>query len=194
MEGEQKAHFDTSEHQMSVRPEQQLWWVAHRAKTERLLRLNSSDFFVDLGCGEGYLTLHLIRRAGGGVGLDLTHSALQVLKQQPDFSTANLKLVVPAGDSISLVDGCADKLLCNHVLEHILDDDAIMQEIHRIVRPGGLVLIGVPLALSPQIRFLLCLRRLLLPRARQLQLERVEPGLLVAELIGQHSHMLHARS
>jgi len=90
---------------------------------------------------------------------------------------------------ISLGDGCADKLLCNHVFEHVLDDDAIVQEIYRIVRPGDRVLIGLPLALGPQIRLLLRLRRWLFPRARRLQLERVEPGALVAELIGKQSHI-----
>jgi hypothetical protein len=51
------------------------------------------------------------------------------------------------------------------------------------------VLIGVPLALSPQIRFLIRLRRLLYPRARSLRLERVEAGQLVPELIGKQSHV-----
>ena len=62
------------------------------------------------------------------------------------------------------------------------------------MRSGGLVLVGVPLALSPQVQFLLRLRRLLFPSARQLQLERVEAVWLsmrgrLADLF-RHHHLL----
>jgi ubiquinone/menaquinone biosynthesis C-methylase UbiE len=82
-----------------------------------------------------------------------------------------------------------DKLLCNHMLEHVLDDSAVMREIHRVVRPHGQILIGVPLELSPQIRLAIRLRRLLSPRSRLLQLEKAQPGQLVPDLIGQQGHI-----
>tara|TARA_B100000676_G_scaffold172004_1_gene169107 strand:- start:4064 stop:4843 length:780 start_codon:yes stop_codon:yes gene_type:complete len=40
---------------------------------------------------------------------------------------------------------CFDLLICNHVLEHIPDDRAALSEIHRVLRPGGLALIMVPI-------------------------------------------------
>ena len=38
-----------------------------------------------------------------------------------------------------------DIVLCNHVLEHIDDDRAAIDELHRLVRPGGLAVVSVPL-------------------------------------------------
>ena len=38
-----------------------------------------------------------------------------------------------------------DFVLCNHVLEHIPDDQTAMQELHRVLRPGGTCLITVPI-------------------------------------------------
>jgi len=35
-------------------------------------------------------------------------------------------------------------VLCNHVIEHILEDDAALRELYRILRPGGLLILGVP--------------------------------------------------
>jgi SAM-dependent methyltransferase len=37
-----------------------------------------------------------------------------------------------------------DLVLCSHVLEHVPDDRAAMRELHRVVRPGGTVVIQVP--------------------------------------------------
>ncbi|WP_020566754.1 class I SAM-dependent methyltransferase [Neolewinella persica] len=41
-------------------------------------------------------------------------------------------------------DGRFDLIICYHVLEHIPDDAAAMQELHRVLAPGGLCLIQTP--------------------------------------------------
>lgn len=37
-----------------------------------------------------------------------------------------------------------DVVLCNHVLEHVEDDIKAMQEIHRVLKPGGVAILQVP--------------------------------------------------
>jgi SAM-dependent methyltransferase len=37
-----------------------------------------------------------------------------------------------------------DVVLCNHVLEHVRDDIKAMNEIHRVLKPGGFALLQVP--------------------------------------------------
>jgi len=51
---------------------------------------------------------------------------------------ADLRATGLAGDAYDIV-------LCNHVLEHIEDDRAAMAEIHRVLAPGGLALLMVPI-------------------------------------------------
>jgi SAM-dependent methyltransferase len=41
-----------------------------------------------------------------------------------------------------------DVVLCNHVLEHVQDDRKAMDEIFRVLRPGGFAVLQVPLALD----------------------------------------------
>jgi hypothetical protein len=65
----------------------------------------------------------------------------------------------------------------------------VLREIHRVVRPGGQILIGVPLELNPQVRLAIRLRRLLFPQSRLVQLEKAQPGQLAPELIGQQGHI-----
>ena len=37
-----------------------------------------------------------------------------------------------------------DLIICNHVLEHIIDDKKAFSEIYRVLRPGGLAILQVP--------------------------------------------------
>jgi SAM-dependent methyltransferase len=45
---------------------------------------------------------------------------------------------------LRIEDARFDFVLCNHVLEHIPDDRAAMQEVHRVLAPGGSALFTVP--------------------------------------------------
>jgi 2-polyprenyl-3-methyl-5-hydroxy-6-metoxy-1,4-benzoquinol methylase len=44
-----------------------------------------------------------------------------------------------------LPDAAYDVVMANHVLEHIPDDRAAMRELHRLLKPGGLALLTVPI-------------------------------------------------
>lgn len=46
-----------------------------------------------------------------------------------------------------------DFVLCNHVLEHISDDTKAMQEIYRILNPGGTAILQIPQDLNRAVTF-----------------------------------------
>lgn len=51
--------------------------------------------------------------------------------------------------ALPFTDGEFDAVLCSHVLEHVPDDRRAMNELYRVVRPGGWALVGVPLKKGP---------------------------------------------
>lgn len=62
--------------------------------------------------------------------------------------------VAVAGDvtAIPALSSRFDALVCIHVLEHVDDDRKAIQEIHRVLKPGGWALITVPLLLDEPTR------------------------------------------
>ena len=52
---------------------------------------------------------------------------------------------------IQFAEGEFDVVLCNHVLEHVPDDETAMREIYRVLAPGGFAVLQVPLALDLQV-------------------------------------------
>jgi SAM-dependent methyltransferase len=63
---------------------------------------------------------------------------------------ADLRLDV---QRLDLPDASFGAVLCSHVLEHVPDDRVAMRELHRVVRPGGWVLVAVPQAPPPARTF-----------------------------------------
>lgn len=50
-------------------------------------------------------------------------------------------------------DNAYDLILCNHVLEHVPDDTKAMQELYRVLKPGGMGIFQIPQDLSRTTTF-----------------------------------------
>ncbi|NPD86273.1 class I SAM-dependent methyltransferase [Lentimicrobium sp. L6] len=48
--------------------------------------------------------------------------------------------------NLEMKDNLYDIVICNHVLEHIYDDDIAMSEIYRVLKPGGWAILQVPIS------------------------------------------------
>ena len=73
------------------------------------------------------------------------------LKKLPHLDYISCDLESPLADikadicALPFEDCSFDWVLCNHVLEHITNDTKAMQELYRVLKPGGKALLQVPL-------------------------------------------------
>jgi SAM-dependent methyltransferase len=78
----------------------------------------------------------------------------QIIKANPniDYLTADISArnVMMKMDitKIDFPDNTFDVIICNHVLEHIIDDRKAMAELLRVLKPGGWGILQVPISLS----------------------------------------------
>ncbi|WP_177762982.1 class I SAM-dependent methyltransferase [Flavobacterium sp. I3-2] len=74
-----------------------------------------------------------------------------------DYTTTDLES--PLADvkadicNLPFEDNSFDFILCNHVLEHIPDDKKAMQELYRILKPGGVGVFQIPQDLNREVTF-----------------------------------------
>ncbi len=79
---------------------------------------------------------------------------LKVFKKQRNLDYVTADLISPWADVkmdvqvIPFTDSMFDVVICNHVLEHVDSDFKAMQEIHRVLKPGGFAILQVPMDLS----------------------------------------------
>jgi len=73
-------------------------------------------------------------------------------KTNLDYLTADLfqKTVMVKMDitDIQFPENSFDIILCNHILEHVIDDRKAMAELYRVLKPGGWAILQVPMSLS----------------------------------------------
>lgn len=95
---------------------------------------------LDLGCGDGTNLPLLARGVQHLYACDFNIDRLHRAKAR---DSAKLVFLTDIAD-IAILSDSLDVVFFNHVLEHLEDDGAALAEVRRIVKPGGLVVLGVP--------------------------------------------------
>jgi SAM-dependent methyltransferase len=99
----------------------------------------SSKRLLDVGCGHGWV-LNAARRSGWEcTGLDFPSEATE-------FARRELGLDIIEGDFLSaeLQGSSYDVISLWHALEHMPDPDAVLKRAQSLLRPDGVLVIGVP--------------------------------------------------
>jgi 2-polyprenyl-3-methyl-5-hydroxy-6-metoxy-1,4-benzoquinol methylase len=109
---------------------------------------------LDLGCGLGALSVDLARRGAQNVlGLDIdSHAVAFARKFIPSTYSALSSRIQFVCDDIATLGGEQefDFVFSKDAFEHILDLTGVVSHIHRLLKPGGRLVIGTsPLYFSP---------------------------------------------
>jgi SAM-dependent methyltransferase len=169
------------------------------------LPVRAGDRVLDLGCGGGRHAFEAARLGARVVALDTdlaeldrvtaTFAAMTEARELPGRAAGR----AVAGDAtrIPFPDGAFDKVIAAEVLEHLPADQAAMNEIARVLRPGGMAAVTVPAWLPERI----CWRlsddyhnveggHIRIFTRRELQAKLTRSGLTVTG--HHHAHGLHS--
>ena len=96
---------------------------------------------LDLGCGAG-LDLYLYAEAVGSLGkvygLDLSSAMIAKAKRNMvALGIGNVELLCAPADSIPLPDASVDLVTANGIFNLSPEKDAVMRDMHRVLKPGG---------------------------------------------------------
>lgn len=121
---------------------------------------------LDVGCGNGYVAAHYARHGGAVHGLDLTETALDLCRRRFELAGLEGTFQRTDGDAIPYPDAHFDIVCSMGVLHHIADPRPMLDEIHRVLRPGGQIILMLYHRNSWKYQVILRLKRLLSPHYR----------------------------
>ncbi|MCS7062321.1 MAG: methyltransferase domain-containing protein [Anaerolineae bacterium] len=117
----------------SIIPLQRYW---QRQRFRLVTELIAGEGAVlDVGCGSSRILSAL---PAGSVGIDILFRKLRYARRFPT------PLIHASGFHLPVADGAFPCVLCSQVIEHVPKTSPILQELCRVLKPGGRLVIGTP--------------------------------------------------
>ena len=95
---------------------------------------------IDIGCSRGFFVEGLAPYYETVIGADIDLHALRLAESER--STKNLLYIQGDSQRLPLTLSSMDLVICNHVYEHVPSAEILMDEIFRILKPGGICYFG----------------------------------------------------
>jgi ubiquinone/menaquinone biosynthesis C-methylase UbiE len=106
----------------------------------RRAAVDSNCRVVDVGTGTGFVAAGLAPRVAAVIGVDNSPAMLEVAERNLNaLDVGNVQLLEGELDALPLGDDSMDAAVANMVLHHAPDPAAMLTEMARVVRPGGIV-------------------------------------------------------
>ncbi|MFH0952295.1 MAG: class I SAM-dependent methyltransferase, partial [Patescibacteria group bacterium] len=122
---------------------QGLWHKRRQAVVKKALHGQQGGRILDLGCHSGYLTDYVSSLTKGEVwGIDISKPAINYGRKhfpQLHFRLGDIQQRTP------FAQGQFDLVTAFDVLEHVPKIDNVIKEARRLIRPGGIFLVGLAL-------------------------------------------------
>jgi SAM-dependent methyltransferase len=125
-------------------------FVAQQQRVLAMLEGRRGDV-LDVGCGPGLMTEALLSRGWRVTGVDLLEPAVAAARAAAIETRVSDRAHYLVGDADSLAfrGGRFDAVIAMGVLEYLPSSDGFLGEVHRVLRPGGVVVLTVPTSISP---------------------------------------------
>ena len=120
--------------------------VVHCLRQAGALPLRDHAVGLDLGCANGFVVDALAPELDRLMGLDYDREALLVAHRAGRTGSG---LVHGDAMALPLVDESCDLVICAQVYEHVPDDQQLVREVFRVLKPGGVVFFSGPNWLFP---------------------------------------------
>lgn len=103
---------------------------------------------LDIGCGNGNISMFLGRLGYDVLGIDVSPKAIDRANQLNDLSNVVFRNV--SAEELSQMETRYDAIICSEVLEHLTSPEDILHIISKILKDDGILFVTVPNGRGPR--------------------------------------------
>lgn len=111
-------------------------------KVLKILAKHSGGILLDIGCGSGGITTVLkeTMKPGDAYGVDISPEAVALAREKgiKAYKVDVNKSRLPFKDNFF------DVVFCGEVIEHLFDPDFLLDEVYRVLKLGGILILTTP--------------------------------------------------
>lgn len=124
------------------------------AEKVEFVKAQAHELVLDVACGPGAFVMAVAPRVRFALGVDLTPEMLRQARQfQAEKQIVNVAFALGDADSLPFPDAYFDLVSCQHAFHHITKPEPVLQEMIRVTKPEGRLLILDPLAPESDAKF-----------------------------------------
>ncbi len=116
--------------------------IEHLHRYAIAMELAKGKKVLDIACGEGYGSNLLAEKAESVIGVDINKET--IFEANKKYNRTNLNFIIGDVRNIPCPDQSFDLVVSFETIEHIEEHQQMMQELKRVLKPGGLIIISTP--------------------------------------------------
>ncbi|HVS90639.1 MAG TPA: class I SAM-dependent methyltransferase [Mucilaginibacter sp.] len=116
--------------------------IEHLHRYALVMPFAEDKVVLDIACGEGYGSKLIASKAREVIGVDIDGETIKTA--QSKYKASNLSYKQGSADKMPIPDSSVDLVASFETIEHHDKHDEMMQEVKRVLKPGGSLIISSP--------------------------------------------------
>jgi ubiquinone/menaquinone biosynthesis C-methylase UbiE len=126
-----------------LRPDVEFLFRRMNEATIEMTNPGPAERILDVGCGRAIDIVNMSRSGAIMIGLEPSFVMLAHARESLKLDGQNTAVLQAIGESIPVVPGSMDKVICKGALDHFADPDKALQQMVAAVKPVGSVIIVI---------------------------------------------------
>lgn len=124
--------------------ENRRWDINSAAVISKTLGNLDGKVGLDIGCGGGQKTILLTKNSIRIIATDISSTAVKKTMQKGIKENVYIEGVQCLGEFLPFKNNTFDYIISNEVIEHVPNDKGLLAESARVIKPTGIITIGIP--------------------------------------------------
>jgi SAM-dependent methyltransferase len=126
-----------------IRPDVEFLFFRMSQATIDMIDPKPAERILDIGCGRAIDIVNMSKSGAILIGIEPSFMMISHARETLKLDGENTHVLQAIGESIPIIAGSVDKVVCKGALDHFADPDEALQQMADAMKPGGHAIIAI---------------------------------------------------